>query len=137
MIDATGKRVMMGVQAGEKTSQDFQLEVQNPGGHSSRPVKNNAIYHLAGALTRIEHYDSRSSSTTATRAYFSRMASIVGGATRRRNDEGSSRIQRMRLPAPWSRKDPSWNGMLRTTCVATMLDAGTQPTRCRSVRART
>src|SRR5689334_18166848 len=48
-LDASGKRVALTIQAGEKTSQNFRFEVTNPGGHSSRPVKNNAIYHLAGA----------------------------------------------------------------------------------------
>jgi acetylornithine deacetylase/succinyl-diaminopimelate desuccinylase-like protein len=123
LLDASGKRVMMGVQAGEKTSQDFQLEVQNPGGHSSRPVKNNAIYHLAGALTRIEHYDFPIQLNDTTRTYFSRMASIVGGAT------GAAMTKLVANPTDAAAgavvaEDPSWNGMLRTTCVATMLDAG-------------
>jgi acetylornithine deacetylase/succinyl-diaminopimelate desuccinylase-like protein len=123
LLDASGKRVMMGVQAGEKTSQDFQLEVQNPGGHSSRPVKNNAIYHLAGALTRIEHYDFPIQLNDTTRTYFSRMASIVGGAT------GAAMTKVVANPTDAVAgavvaEDPSWNGMLRTTCVATMLDAG-------------
>jgi acetylornithine deacetylase/succinyl-diaminopimelate desuccinylase-like protein len=123
LLDASGKRVMMGVQAGEKTSQDFQLEVQNPGGHSSRPVKNNAIYHLAGALTRIEHYDFPIQLNDTTRTYFSRMASIVGGAT------GAAMTKVVANPTDAAAgavvaEDPSWNGMLRTTCVATMLDAG-------------
>jgi acetylornithine deacetylase/succinyl-diaminopimelate desuccinylase-like protein len=123
VLDASGKRVMMGVQAGEKTSQNFRLEVQNPGGHSSRPVKNNAIYHLAGALTRIEHYDFPIKLNDTTRAYFSRMANIVSGET------GAAMTKLVADPtdaAAGARvaEDPSWNGMLRTTCVATMLDAG-------------
>src|SRR5689334_2661931 len=55
--DASGKRVALQIQAGEKTAQNFRLEVTNPGGHSSRPVKDNAITHLAGALVRIGAYD--------------------------------------------------------------------------------
>lgn len=122
-LDASGKRVMMGVQAGEKTSQDFRLEVQNPGGHSSRPVKNNAIYHLAGALTRIEHHDFPIQLNDTTRVYFSRMASIVGG------EAGAAMTKLVADPTDAAAgaavaQDPSWNGMLRTTCVATMLDAG-------------
>ena len=53
VLDAQGHRVVMEIEAGEKTDQDYRLEVVNPGGHSSRPVKNNAIYHLAAGLTRI------------------------------------------------------------------------------------
>jgi acetylornithine deacetylase/succinyl-diaminopimelate desuccinylase-like protein len=108
MLDASGKRVMMGVQAGEKTTQNFRLEVTNPGGHSSRPVKNNAIYHLAGALTRIEHYDFPVKLNDTTRTYFSRMAA---------DPTDAAAVAKVTA-------DPTWNGMLRTTCVATMLDGG-------------
>jgi acetylornithine deacetylase/succinyl-diaminopimelate desuccinylase-like protein len=123
MLDASGKRVMMGVQAGEKTSQNFRLEVMNPGGHSSRPVKNNAIYHLAGALTRVEHYDFPIKLNDTTRTYFSRMAGIVGG-------EMGAAMTKLVADATDATaiakmtEDPTWNGMLHTTCVATTLDAG-------------
>jgi acetylornithine deacetylase/succinyl-diaminopimelate desuccinylase-like protein len=123
VLDASGKRVMMGVQAGEKSPQNFRLEVQNPGGHSSRPVKNNAIYRLAGALTRIEHYDFPIKLNDTTRTYFTRMASIVGGET------GAAMTKLVADPTDAAAgakvaEDPTWNGMLRTTCVATTLDAG-------------
>ena len=123
MLDANGKRVMMGVQAGEKTSQNFRLEVTNPGGHSSRPVKNNAIYHLAAALTRIEHYDFPIKLNDTTRTYFTRMASIVGGET------GAAMTKLVADPTDAAAiakvtEDPTFNGMLHTTCVATTLDAG-------------
>jgi acetylornithine deacetylase/succinyl-diaminopimelate desuccinylase-like protein len=123
MLDASGKRVMMGVQAGEKTSQNFRLEVTNPGGHSSRPVKNNAIYHLASALTRIEHYDFPVKLNDTTRTYFTRMAGIVGG------EMGAAMTKLVADPADAAAiakvtDDPTFNGMLHTTCVATMLDAG-------------
>ncbi len=55
-LDAEGHRVALEVQAGEKTSQNYRLEVTNSGGHSSLPVKDNAIYRLAGALKKIEAY---------------------------------------------------------------------------------
>ena len=123
MLDASGKRVMMGIQAGEKTSQNFRLEVQNPGGHSSRPVKNNAIYHLAGALTRIEHYDFPVKLNDTTRVYFSRMADIVGGETGAAMTKLVADTNDAAAVAKVT-EDPTWNGMLRTTCVATTLDAG-------------
>ncbi len=53
LLSADGKRIFNGVQAGEKVYQDYRLEVTNPGGHSSRPVKDNAIYQLAAGLTRL------------------------------------------------------------------------------------
>ena len=123
MLDESGKRVMMGIQAGEKTSQNYRLEVTNPGGHSSRPVKNNAIYHLAGALTRIEHYDFPIKLNDTTRTYFSRMAGIVGG------EMGAAMTKLVADPTDAAAvtrvtEDPTYNGMLHTTCVATMLDAG-------------
>src|SRR5260370_20231375 len=52
VLDAQGHRVVMEIEAGEKTDQGYRLEVVNPGGHSSPPGQNNAIYHLAAGLTR-------------------------------------------------------------------------------------
>ena len=56
-LDAKGNRVSMDVEAGEKFPQNYRLEVTNKGGHSSRPVKDNAIYRLAAAITRISAYE--------------------------------------------------------------------------------
>ena len=127
-LDANGKRVAHQIQAGEKTSQNFQLEVTNPGGHSSRPVKNNAIYHLAGALTRIGAYDFPAQFNDGNRAYFTAMAKIQDG----KGEKDIANAMRAFLKDPndaaalalVSAKDPSWNATLRTTCVATMLNAG-------------
>jgi acetylornithine deacetylase/succinyl-diaminopimelate desuccinylase-like protein len=127
-LDAGGKRVALQVQAGEKTSQNYRLEVTNPGGHSSRPVKNNAIYHLAGALTRIGAYDFPAQFNDGNRAYFTAMAKIQDG----KGEKDIANAMRAFLKDPndaaslalVSAKDPSWNATLRTTCVATMLDAG-------------
>jgi len=127
-LDSAGNRVALDVQAGEKTSQNYRLEVTNPGGHSSRPLKDNAIYRLAGALKRIEPYEFPPQFTDASRAYFSGMAKIqaakgnsaVADAMNAlvRNPNDASAI------ALVSQSDPSWNATLRTTCVATMLEAG-------------
>jgi acetylornithine deacetylase/succinyl-diaminopimelate desuccinylase-like protein len=127
-LDAEGHRVAMEIQAGEKTSQNFRLEVTNPGGHSSRPVKDNAIYHLAAALTRIEGYDFPAQFTDGNRAYFTGMARIQ--AARGNTEVAEAMRALVKNPndaaaiALVSAKDPSWNATLRTTCVATMLDAG-------------
>jgi acetylornithine deacetylase/succinyl-diaminopimelate desuccinylase-like protein len=127
-LDANGKRVALTVQAGEKTSQNFRLEVTNPGGHSSRPVKNNAITHLAGALTRVGAYDFPVQFNDGNRAYFTAMAKIQDA--RGEKDVGNAMRAFLKDPndaaalASVSAKDPSWNATLRTTCVATMLDAG-------------
>jgi acetylornithine deacetylase/succinyl-diaminopimelate desuccinylase-like protein len=127
-LDAAGKRVAMLIQAGEKTSQNYRLEVTNTGGHSSRPVMNNAIYHLAAALTRIGAYDFPAQFNDGNRAYFTAMAKIQDG----KGEKDVANAMRSFLANPddaaalalVSAKDPSWNATLRTTCVATMLDAG-------------
>jgi acetylornithine deacetylase/succinyl-diaminopimelate desuccinylase-like protein len=127
-LDASGQRVALQFQAGEKTPQDFRLEVTNRGGHSSRPVKDNAIYHLAAALTRIEAYEFPAQFNDANRAYFGGMAKIL--ASHGENETAAAMTALVRDPsdaksiALVSAKDPSWNATLRTTCVATMLDAG-------------
>lgn len=127
-LDANGQRVALEIQAGEKTAQNFQLEVTNPGGHSSRPVKDNAIYRLASALKRIEAYEFPPQFTDGNRAYFAGMARIE--AAKGESDVANAMNALVRDPkdeqavALVSSKDPSWNATLRTTCVATMLDAG-------------
>ncbi len=127
-LDAAGKRVALEIQAGEKTAQNYRLEVTNSGGHSSLPVKDNAIYQLAGALKKIEAYTFPAQFTDANRAYFSGMAKIQ--AARGETAIANAMQALVRNPADAqaitlvSEKDPGWNATLRTTCVATMLDAG-------------
>ena len=126
--DAQGRRLVMNVQAGEKAAQDYRLEATNAGGHSSRPRKDNAIYQLASALSRIEAYEFPAQFTDASRAYFSGMAKIQA---RKGNAEVAAAMNAMvKDPADAnaialvSSKDVSWNATLRTTCVATMLEGG-------------
>lgn len=127
-LDAAGNRVSLDIQAGEKTAQNYRLEVTNPGGHSSRPVKDNAIYRLAGALKRIEAYEFPAQFTDANRAYFTGMAQLQ--AAKGNADVATAMNALVRDPndaaaiALVSQRDPSWNATLRTTCVATMLEAG-------------
>ncbi|MGH8138010.1 MAG: M20/M25/M40 family metallo-hydrolase [Steroidobacteraceae bacterium] len=127
-LDANGKKVALEIQAGEKTAQNFRLEVTNPGGHSSRPMKDNAIYRLADALKRIEAYEFPPQFTDGNRAYFSGMAKIE--AAKGDTDVANAMSALIADPndaqaiALVASKDPSWNATLRTTCVATMLDAG-------------
>jgi acetylornithine deacetylase/succinyl-diaminopimelate desuccinylase-like protein len=127
-LDNEGHRVALEIQAGEKMSQNFRLEVTNPGGHSSRPVKDNAIYRLSAALLRIEAYVFPAQFTDGSRAYFTGMAKIQ---TAKGNTQVADAMRALvehpndaQSIALVSSKDPSWNATLRTTCVATMLDAG-------------
>ena len=127
-MDEQGHKLVMNVQAGEKAAQNYRLEVTNPGGHSSRPRKDNAIYQLAGALSRIEAYEFPAQFTDASRAYFRGMAKIQD--TKNNAEVAAAMNAMVKDPgdanaiALVSAKDPSWNATLRTTCVATMLEGG-------------
>ena len=127
-LDMSGNRIAMEVEAGEKFPQNYRLEVTNKGGHSSRPVKDNAIYHLAAALMRISAYEFPAQFTDGNRAYFTGMAKIL--AAKGDTDTAAAMNAFLKNPgdkealAKVSAKDPSWNATLRTTCVATMLEAG-------------
>jgi acetylornithine deacetylase/succinyl-diaminopimelate desuccinylase-like protein len=118
-----GKPIVISLDASEKLYADFQLTVLNPGGHSSLPVPDNAIYHLADALVRLEHFQFPLELNEITRAYFERMASVQTG-----QDAADMRAILKRTPNPAAGArlslDPLQNATLRTTCVATRLDAG-------------
>jgi acetylornithine deacetylase/succinyl-diaminopimelate desuccinylase-like protein len=127
-LDTSGNRIAMEIEAGEKFPQNYRLEVTNKGGHSSRPMKDNAIYHLAAALMRIGAYEFPAQFTDGNRAYFSGMAKIL--AAKGETETANAMNAFLKDPndhqalALVSAKDPSWNATLRTTCVATMLEAG-------------
>ena len=124
LLDGKGGYVRMGIQAGEKVFQTYQLEVTNPGGHSSLPQKDNAIYHLAGGLARLGAFDFPFKLTDTTRLYFERMSKIDKGpmaadmAAILRNPADPQAIARLSSSTAFN------NATLRTTCVATMVDAG-------------
>jgi acetylornithine deacetylase/succinyl-diaminopimelate desuccinylase-like protein len=122
-LDAQGHRIALEVLAAEKVSQNFVFEVTNPGGHSSRPIPDNAIYHLVRAVDRVSRYEFPVQLDDANRGYFTGMARIVGG------DNGAAMAAVVTNPGNAAAvaildKDRSWHAMLRTTCVATMLSAG-------------
>jgi acetylornithine deacetylase/succinyl-diaminopimelate desuccinylase-like protein len=127
-MDAQGNRLVMNIQAGEKVSQNYRLETTNPGGHSSRPRKDNAIYQLARALARIEAYEFPAQFTDASRAYFTGMAKIQAG--KGRTDVAAAMNALVKDPndsqaiARVAAQDPSWNATMRTTCVATLIEGG-------------
>jgi acetylornithine deacetylase/succinyl-diaminopimelate desuccinylase-like protein len=111
------------VQASEKVNMDLRLEVHNPGGHSSMPVKDNAIYRLAAALTRVSAYEFPARLNEVTRAYFTRAAAAAPdtiAARMRMVGESSDTAAMRRLSA-----GSAWfNAVLRTTCVPTRLEGG-------------
>ena len=122
-LDAKGNKIALEVLAAEKTSQNYVLEATNPGGHSSRPVADNAIYHLVRAVDRVSRYEFPVQLNDANRGYFTGMAKVVGG------EKGEAMLAVVKNPQDHAAvavldKDVNWHAMLRTTCVATMLTAG-------------
>ncbi|RZJ30583.1 MAG: M20/M25/M40 family metallo-hydrolase, partial [Brevundimonas sp.] len=125
-LDAEGNRVALEIQAGEKIYQDYRLEITNPGGHSSRPVPDNAIYRLSNALTRLEAFTFPTEPNETVKAYFAAMAPTnpTHAADMRAVGSAASAEAREAAARRLSAADPAWNAVLRTTCVATMVDAG-------------
>ncbi len=126
MLTPQGQPIAFNIQAGEKIHQVMTLTVTNPGGHSSRPVPENAIYRLSAALERLAQYQFPVELTPVTRTFFERMAPIVGGT------DGEAMTAIARNPndaqaAATLARDASFNAIMRTTCVATQLDAGHAP----------
>jgi acetylornithine deacetylase/succinyl-diaminopimelate desuccinylase-like protein len=120
-----GKRIANDIGLAEKTYSDFRFEVRNKGGHSSRPVPDNAIYHLAGALYRLSTFSFPLQLNEVTRAYFQQMSKIEKGdfaADLAKIGEGDQ--DAMKRVAAIS---PGMNSMMRTTCVATQLEGGHAP----------
>jgi acetylornithine deacetylase/succinyl-diaminopimelate desuccinylase-like protein len=118
-----GQPLIMSVEAAEKTPQNYTLTVVNPGGHSSRPVKDNAIYHLAAGLLKISAYEFPIQFDDANKSYFTAMSKIVGG------ERGAAMLALMKDPTDAKAyalvsADPSMNAVLHTTCVATELAGG-------------
>jgi acetylornithine deacetylase/succinyl-diaminopimelate desuccinylase-like protein len=124
LLDAQGKHVILNIQAGEKFPQNYRFEVTNPGGHSSRPVKENAIYRLSDALVRLRAYDFPFESNEATRGYFAAMAKLTPAPAGPAMAAFAANPADTRAAAIVAAGDPAWNGILHTTCVATMLDGG-------------
>jgi acetylornithine deacetylase/succinyl-diaminopimelate desuccinylase-like protein len=118
-----GRPIRFNVQAAEKVYQSFSLEVRNKGGHSSRPVPDNAIYHLARALSRLGDSQFPVRLNEVTRAFFQRGAAAelpaVAAGMRLVARTGDAAAAR-RLSAG----SPYYNSVLHTTCVATRLFAG-------------
>jgi acetylornithine deacetylase/succinyl-diaminopimelate desuccinylase-like protein len=118
-----GKRLTNTVLVAEKAPVTFTIETTNPGGHSSRPRPDNAIYQLSNALQKVAAYEFPVQFNDGNRGFFQRMSKVVGGETgaamaaivANPNDEAANTLLS---------KDVNYHAYLRTTCVATMLDAG-------------
>lgn len=117
-----GKRLLNLVQVGEKHSATYRLEVKNPGGHSSMPVKENAIYRLAAALQRLSTHEFEFHLNDVTKNYLDALAGLEAeprASQLRSASKGDARAIRAVAEA-----SPLWNAVMRTTCVPTGLDGG-------------
>ena len=121
--DGHGKLLVESIQVGEKAAQNYRLETVNAGGHSSIPIRDNAIYQLADALARVRDHEFPVKFTETTRAFFAKAGAARGDELGRAmvalaknpNDQAAEAIVS---------KDRSYHSMLRTTCVATLLEGG-------------
>src|SRR4051794_6005826 len=118
-----GKRLLYAVQAAEKIYQSFRLEVKGPGGHSSKPTKDNPIYRLSEGLLCISRFEFPMRLSEITRGYFEKMSEIETGQTAAdmqailKTPPDPKAVQRLS-------DSPFYNAILRTTAVATMLEGG-------------
>src|SRR5262249_29140340 len=117
-----GKRAANYLQVAEKYVVNFRFEVRNKGGHSSLPVKDNAIYHLAGALQRLGESSFPLKTNEVTAAYFTQMAKLDSSPLKDSLAKVATGSQAAMEKVAAS--SPAYNATLRTTCVATMLEGG-------------
>jgi len=124
-LDAMGNRQQLSVQVGQKAYQDYRLTVMNPGGHSSRPRPDNAIYQLADALEKVRGYDFPPKLSETTRlqlgpraAQGDKVAAALKAFLANPADLAAAKV---------ADTDPSVNAILHTNCVATLLSAGHAP----------
>jgi acetylornithine deacetylase/succinyl-diaminopimelate desuccinylase-like protein len=120
------KRLLAGLQASEKVYVDYRFESLNPGGHSSLPSPDNAIYHLSAALGRLESSSFPVNVNDITRNYFLKTAQFSSGQTAEDKRAVAKQPPDLHAAARLS-QSPYYNSLLHTTCVATMLIAGHAP----------
>jgi acetylornithine deacetylase/succinyl-diaminopimelate desuccinylase-like protein len=118
-----GRAVVADVEATEKVYSDYQITAVNPGGHSSRPRADNAIYELTTALNKLAAYTFPFELNEVTRTYFKNLAAQEKGQT---GDDIRAILATTPDKAAAARlsAEPSFNSNFRTTCVATRLAAG-------------
>ena len=117
-----GRKISNDLQVSEKYVINFRFEVRNKGGHSSLPVADNAIYHLAGALDRLSKFAFPLQTNDVTAAYFKALSKIETGPMKNDLDRAGNGMQAAMQHV--AAAVPSWNATLRTTCVATILEGG-------------
>jgi acetylornithine deacetylase/succinyl-diaminopimelate desuccinylase-like protein len=122
---ADGKRLDFGVETAQKTYVTFTLETTNRGGHSSEPRPDNAIYQLAAGLVRLSHFEFPFETNATTRVYFAKASQLQSGQMRA-DMQALAALPLDGATAQRVARDPAFNAILHSTCVATMLAAGHQ-----------
>jgi acetylornithine deacetylase/succinyl-diaminopimelate desuccinylase-like protein len=118
-----GKRVYIGVETSEKLYATYEFATANRGGHSSLPRPDNAIYEMTAALQKLAAFNFPVRTTATTRAYFAALADLQTGQVKADMKAVAQAVPDAAAAARLSR-DPEWNALLRTTCVATMMQGG-------------
>ena len=118
-----GKAVMMEMDATEKLYSDYQLKATNPGGHSSLPVPDNAIYHITDALLKLERFHFPFELNDVTRAYFGQMSKTETGQ-KATDMKGILAAPADEQAIARLSEDPLNNSLMHTICVATHIDGG-------------
>jgi acetylornithine deacetylase/succinyl-diaminopimelate desuccinylase-like protein len=121
--DGKGRLMVQTIQVGEKVYQDYKLTASNPGGHSSQPVPQNAIYDMGRALEKISQHVFPAEFNDTTRAFFAKSGALRNDETGRAMVALTKNLTDTAAMAVVTR-DKALNSMLRTTCVATMIDGG-------------
>src|SRR5271170_6446074 len=121
--DGHGKVVVQSIQVGEKAAQNYRVETVNAGGHSSIPIRDNAIYERADALAKVRDHEFPVTLSETTRAFFSKAGAARG------DELGNAMVALSKNPNDKTAeaivsKDRQYHSMLRTTCVATLLEGG-------------
>jgi len=126
-LDANANRIALNVQAGEKVYQDYTLELTNPGGHSARPRKDNAIGAMGAALDRLVQHDFPLELSPVTRAYFSAIAETTPASAADLRALTAHDTPDAAAAARLGAANPVWNAMMRTTCIPTLINGGHAP----------
>jgi len=126
-LDAAGNRVALNVQGGEKVYQDFTLELTNPGGHSARPRKDNAIAAMGAAMERLIEHDFPLELNPVTRAYFAAIAATTPAHAADLLALTAKDAPDIAAAARLSAANPIWNATMRTTCIPTLINGGHAP----------
>ncbi len=126
-LDADGNRIALNLQAGEKLYQDYALELTNPGGHSARPRKDNAIAAMSRSLAALGDHDFALELNPITRAYFAAVAETSPQYAADLRALTVSDRPDAAAAARLSAANPVWNATMRTTCIPTLVSGGHAP----------